>query len=122
MGRSKLRLIVDNSTDPLAWCLIAFVTIGAPLIEEVMYRGFLQSAILRLTGSPWLAILLTSAVFTAIHLPVVQPHALPVLAVLSLAMGVAFERSKSLAVPIGMHVAFNILNIAIALAIPSKGL
>jgi len=116
IAHTQLLLITQNATDPYGWILIACVIIGAPIFEEILYRGFVQSAVLRLCGSAWLSILITTALFTAIHLSVAQPHALPVLAALSIAMGIAFERSKSLAWPIGMHIVFNALNVTLAIA------
>jgi membrane protease YdiL (CAAX protease family) len=44
----------------------------------------------------------------------VPAHALPSLFVLSMAMGIAFERTRAIGVPITMHVAFNLGNIIVA--------
>jgi membrane protease YdiL (CAAX protease family) len=103
-----------SSGDLWAYGLIAGVVVGAPLVEEALYRGLLQTAILRLTARPYVSIVITSAVFTAIHIPAVPPHGLAVLFVLSLALGVAYERGASLMVPVVMHAAFNAANVAMA--------
>ncbi|HVZ94361.1 MAG TPA: type II CAAX endopeptidase family protein [Phycisphaerales bacterium] len=107
-------------TDPLVardgwwWATIGAVTIGAPVAEELVYRGFIQTSLLRLTGSPRLAVVLTSAAFVVPHVTVVEPHALPVLFALSLGLGTAFERTGRLGAPIMIHALFNAVNIAIA--------
>ncbi|MBX9736366.1 MAG: CPBP family intramembrane metalloprotease, partial [Phycisphaerales bacterium] len=51
--------------------------IGAPIVEEVMVRGFLQSGIRAASGSPWLAIGVSSVLFTMMHIGSVNTHALP---------------------------------------------
>lgn len=101
--------------DPWAYGLIAIVVICAPLVEEMIYRALLQTAMVRAVGRPWLAIFLTSAVFTLAHTSVAPWYALPTLAVLSIAMGVAYERSASLIVPVTMHMGFNAMNVALAM-------
>ncbi|TVQ60389.1 MAG: CPBP family intramembrane metalloprotease [Phycisphaerales bacterium] len=110
-----LEALSGNLADPWAWLLIAAVVLGAPIVEEILYRGFLQSAMLRAFKSPWIAIVCTSLVFTLAHAPGGIPwYALLTLFTLSIALGLAFERTRHIGVPIVMHVAFNALNIAMA--------
>ncbi len=101
--------------DPWAYGLIAIVVLCAPLVEEMIYRALLQTSMVRAVGSPWIAIFLTSAVFTFAHASIAPWYALPTLAVLSIAMGVAYERSASLIVPVTMHIGFNAMNVALAM-------
>ncbi|MFG0285508.1 MAG: CPBP family intramembrane glutamic endopeptidase [Phycisphaerales bacterium JB039] len=123
IAHESLRTIVDNQHDPAAWAIMLTVVLGAPIIEELMFRGFLQSAMLRLFGSAWTAIFVTSGVFVWLHYlaadasgqTMVPLQALPTLFVLSVAMGVAFERTKRIGVPIAMHIGFNAFNTALAL-------
>lgn len=93
--------------------LIVTAVIGAPIAEEMVYRVFLQSAILRATQSAWTAIMVTSALFTVMHAATVPVYALPTLFVLSVAIGLAYERTGSAGVPMAMHVLFNGANVAI---------
>lgn len=121
VAHSTLQMIIDNRDSPMAWLLIAAVVIGAPLVEELAFRGGLQSAILKVTGSAWAAVLGTSALFAAVHYTAVPEggrYALVQLFVLSVAMGLAFERTKRLGVPIVMHMCFNGLMVALALSLP----
>ncbi len=95
---------------------IAGATVLAPVAEEVLFRGLLQSGVLRLTGRAWPAIVVTSAAFAAVHIGVAEWHALGALFVLGVCLGVAYERTGRLWIPITMHALFNAANIALALA------
>jgi len=124
IAHETLRLIVDNRGHRSMWAIILAVTVGAPIVEELVFRMGLQSALLRLFGNPWPAILLTSLAFAGLHssvLPAHAWHALATLFVLSMCLGVAFERTGRLGVPIAMHIAFNTLNVVLALqAVPAS--
>src|SRR6185369_4082201 len=99
------------------WVLVGTAVLGAPFVEELMFRVFLQSALLRLLGRTWPSILVTSALFALVHLGGgVRPseaYALAPLFILSVAMGVVYERTRSALAPITMHMAFNALNVAL---------
>jgi len=144
VAHSTLQLIIDHRDEPWTWMLIAAVVVGVPIVEEVVFRAFMQSGLLRLTGAPVWSILVTSLVFAGLHY---SPEALNVKAqgsaavvgaavagsdggvggggapiyalvplfVLSVAIGLAYERTKKLGVAITMHAAFNALNVALAL-------
>ncbi len=112
VGHETLRVIVDNPENPWVWGLILAAVVLAPIAEEITYRVFVQSALLRLTGSHWGAVIATSLGFTAMHAGQVPVYAMPVLLALALAMGIAYERTGRLGVPIVMHVTFNGANIA----------
>ncbi len=115
LAHNALKQMVEGRNDPWVYAMGFNAIILAPIVEEVIYRGFLQSALLRLSGRAWPAIFVTSALFAAAHYGAVPPHALANLFVLSIAMGVAFERTRSLGVSILMHVGFNAANVAIGL-------
>lgn len=118
VAHPMLQKITERPDDPWVWALIGSAVIGAPIVEEIIYRGFFQSAILRWTGMPWVAILVAAGVFTGVHAlgdSAVDYYALGPIFVLGVAMGLAYERTKRLGVPIVMHMAFNALNIGIAL-------
>lgn len=117
IGHDTLALLVDDPGvgSPMWWLLIAAVTIGAPLFEEILYRGCLQSALRRIFPG-WGAILATSLLFAAIHFPVVAPQMLVVLFALSLGLGLVYERRGGLLACVVMHAGFNAFNIVSALA------
>jgi membrane protease YdiL (CAAX protease family) len=87
----------------------------APIREEILFRGFLQTALVRLLKRPWWSILLASATFAALHIGKDVPwYSVAAVFVLGLAMGLAFEKTKSLGTSIAMHIGFNAVNVAVA--------
>jgi membrane protease YdiL (CAAX protease family) len=118
LAHQTLELIVEQRDHPWAIGLIAVVVLGVPVMEELVFRAGLQSALLRLTGSPWPSVLLTSLIFTALHYGAIPDNgwnAFGQLFVLSVCIGIAYERTRKLGVPIAMHAAFNALTIGLAL-------
>jgi membrane protease YdiL (CAAX protease family) len=115
-----LQSLVDNPKDAWAWAMVSGAVIGAPFVEELIYRVFLQGALLRITRSPWVAILVTSIAFALMHRmgsnPVPWHALLPIFAV-GIACGVGYERTKRVGVPIMIHLCFNGLNVILALII-----
>jgi hypothetical protein len=83
------------------WAFGGFV---APLVEEVLFRGYLHGAFKRF-GGRWVATLAGAAVFGAIHGNLAA--AVP-LAVLAICLALAYEAAGSLWVPILMHAGFNL--------------
>lgn len=75
----------------------------APLLEEVLFRGFLFAGLIR-PGGLWKAILLSAAIFGAIHL---QPLAFPALFWLGALLALLYHRTGSLWAPILMHTIIN---------------
>lgn len=117
-----LATIAENGSNPWAWALIAVAVLAVPVIEEVAYRIFLQSAIFRATNHVWAGIIITSIIFAAMHLSLGGKEGVPWYAAVSLfalglSCGLAYERTKRLCVPIAMHVCFNALNIILALSL-----
>jgi membrane protease YdiL (CAAX protease family) len=89
--------------------MLGFVAVvTAPLMEELIFRGFLYGVIKRGTDR-WFA-----AVFTAMIFAVVHSHvgSLPQLFLLGLGLAIAYEQTGCLLVPIFMHAMFNGWNIA----------
>lgn len=84
----------------------------APFVEEVLFRGFLYPALKRYS-QPLVALVVTAAIFAAIHLHL--PALFP-LFVLSCLLTAAYELSGSLWVPILVHAGFNAVNIAITVS------
>lgn len=118
LAHEALSKIVRNPDDPWVRVIMAGAILGAPIVEEVMYRLMLQGAVIRLTRSPWIGILITSALFAASHLSggTVPWHALPALFTLSVALGIVHVRTGRLGPCIVVHMGFNALNVYLALA------
>lgn len=96
------------------WGLVGAVVIAGPIVEEVVYRGCLESAFVTATGSRWLGVVLTAVVFASAHIGAARMEALPGLFALGIAFGLAFERTGRLGAPIVMHAVFNAMNIILA--------
>jgi membrane protease YdiL (CAAX protease family) len=115
IAHSTLQLLHDGPADRWKVLMSALVVIGAPVLEEVMYRGLLQRTIISTGMRAWPAIVVTSLMFAAMHINAAQPHAVVTLFVLSLVFGWAFQRTGRLLAPIAMHIAFNAANLALGL-------
>lgn len=76
-----------------------------PLNEELLFRGWILDTLRRAMPS-WIALLLSSALFAAFHLPQGPIVALTMLA-LGLVLGVTRLRTDSLLLPIALHAAWN---------------
>lgn len=103
------------------WAVVAGAVIGAPVYEEVVFRGLVQPAVRGLTGSRWLAVVSSAGVFTLLHVPSgdgggATLSAVPMIGVLALGLAVARERWGSVWPAVAMHVLFNGVNVGMALA------
>jgi membrane protease YdiL (CAAX protease family) len=105
----KHPLLEDIAAPDREWYIVplAFVqaAVLAPLVEELAYRGVLQTTLLRAVG-PGPALVASGAVFGMAHFPA-QPQAVPSLFVLGLVLGYVFYRTRSLVAPIVAHALFN---------------
>ncbi len=120
MAHPTLKLLEDSPNDPWVWALLGAAVIGAPFFEELVYRVFLQGALLKWLKSPWLAIIITALLFTGMHRlgqPPVPWHALVPIFAVGLSCGIAYERTRRVGVPIMIHMCFNLLNVILALII-----
>jgi membrane protease YdiL (CAAX protease family) len=90
------------------WLTLLVVGVGAPLAEEFLFRGFLFSAIsktrLGLIGTA----ILTSAVWTSLHVGYAPAAVIEVFGI-GLVLSWLLVRSGSLWVPIFCHAAYNTL-------------
>ena len=83
--------------------LILVVVVGAPVVEEIVYRGAVQTHLQR-TGGSTAALVITALIFAAIH---PSPIEFPGLFVFALVLGYARLRSGTLGLSIVTHMAFN---------------
>ena len=83
--------------------LVAIVVIGAPFVEELMYRGLLQGAAVRRLNDT-AAVVAVAAFFALIHFRWVE---LPGLFVFGLILGTCALRTGRLGMGIAAHMAFN---------------
>lgn len=90
------------------------IIVLAPLVEEILFRGFLQSFIRQNLGKKQ-AIVITSLLFSLFHYsPEQKISNLTIVASLfafSLFLGIVYEKRGSLFAPIALHSLFNTINV-----------
>ena len=85
--------------------LILGISVMAPVVEELLFRGIIQGE-LRKAMPDWLAIIIQAVVFALFHLEPIQSSyvLLP-----GLLLGLAYYWSRSIWVPVIMHISFNFI-------------
>jgi membrane protease YdiL (CAAX protease family) len=86
------------------WAM-ATAVIAAPICEEVLFRGLIQTALVRKQG-PWAGILTASALFGIIHL---IPQQIVAGFLLGMIIGLVYYKTRSLAAAIVLHLINNAL-------------
>jgi membrane protease YdiL (CAAX protease family) len=99
------KMLAGITRTPLNMAVMFFaMTIAAPVVEELLFRGLLQNALAKYVPS-WGAILLSSLLFALVHL---QLYAIPALMSLSIAFGYLYHRTGSLRTNIILHITNNV--------------
>jgi uncharacterized protein len=103
---AEARELTDRATGaPGVVALLLIVGVGAPLAEEIFYRGLTQGA-LEKRGLRWgWALVATSGFFAVGHL---QPLQFPALFLFGLVLGALVHRAGRLGPAIWAHLAFNV--------------
>lgn len=109
-----VKLIKETRPVPiLFWALFFLVIFVIPFVEEVIFRGFLQSW-LRQKMPAKQAIAVASIVFAGFHFSASQGwHNVDLFAalfVLSCYMGLLFEKRGSIWAPVSLHMTFNAIS------------
>ena len=111
----QLEMITEYTQLPLRIMIVFVAVIIAPLLEEMLFRGFIQTTIrsfFNIKNSAWPAIAASSVFFAIMH---ENPGHWPALFVLGVCLGYSYEKSGSLFRPIFIHLFFNASSVAIAL-------
>ena len=101
-----------NSSRAAVYLVAFFATFTAPLVEEVVYRGVLYSALQRRVGI-LAAVLLVTILFAAVHVPQYSSNNVPdygtiiILLILSLVLTLIRVKTKNLLPCIVLHTVFN---------------
>jgi membrane protease YdiL (CAAX protease family) len=89
--------------------------IVAPIVEEIVFRGFIQQKLCVYTGL-WASIGITSIIFTTYHIPVWFSRGLPItilgsawLLFFSVCIGYFFNKSQSLWTCVSIHLIQNLI-------------
>lgn len=110
------RLVDRAESDGAVWmaALVVIVVVGAPVVEELVYRGLLQGAAWRRVGASRpgriAAVVGVAAWFAAIHL---RPVEFVGLFVVGLVLGACVVWTGRLGVAVVAHAAFNATGLAV---------
>lgn len=116
IGHKSLQELIEDPSIEMILGLVLTAVLIMPALEELVFRGILQTSLVRLMGGMrWPALLITAALFSITHAWVVPWQNLMPLFVLGLVFGYVYERTGSLLTPILTHAGFNAINIAIVL-------
>ncbi len=112
--------VKEALSDPLLLTVTVIVVVGiVPFIEELLFRGFLQTWLKFFLGR-YQAIAVTSLIFASFHFSTSQGieniEFLLALFVLSCYLGFIRERQNSLWASIGLHSTFNLITITFLIA------
>ena len=111
------REMTDKATGLGVIVLVLVVVIGAPIAEEVFYRGMMQRTFARRLPI-WPTMILTSVIFGASHFQLLQ---FPALAAFGLVLSVLAHRTGRLGRNIWAHVGFNATTVVLLLVARSGG-
>lgn len=95
--------LYKNMTPAMALPFIAFIAVAPAFAEELLFRGYLQRRLLE-RWNPWVAVLVTSAIFAAFH---IQPHAVVFAFPIGIWLGILAWRTGSVWPGIVCHAAIN---------------
>jgi len=110
-----VRVLEEMRSRPAALLgLVAIIGVIGPIAEEVFFRGFAYTAFKRRFGGVW-AVPLSAFVFAVVH---GNPVGLIPIFMVGLVLAVLFQRSGSLAAPIGLHCANNTVVVVMYLLAP----
>ena len=104
----QARSLADRADGLGVVLLLLIVVVGAPLFEELFYRGLLLRSLERRMRPLW-ALLVSSVVFGVVHFQLLE---LPALTAFGLVAGWLAQRSGRLGAPIFAHVSFNAVAVA----------
>ncbi len=119
--KGVVQVAVQNLSDtrqfPLVFSLMIFaIVILVPLVEEILFRGFLQSWLRELVGRKS-AIFLVAIFFALVHFAPSQGRGnlelILSLFVLSCFLGFIYERERTLFAPLALHMTFNGISVIV---------
>jgi len=100
-------VLSEDSLGVLAF-MVFFGVLAAPIVEELIFRGFLQSAV-RITCDKLQTVLTSGFIFALIHW---NAHVFLQIFILGLLLAYLFEITGSLVAPITVHICHNTVTLA----------
>jgi hypothetical protein len=103
---AEARELTDRATSPIGVLLLFLIVgVGAPICEEIFFRGLALRAFLKKGWAWWPSIVVTALYFGATHL---QPLQFPALVIFGVVVGWLVRRTDRLGPAIWAHVGFNL--------------
>lgn len=102
-----VRWVLEEKSLFVLVSLIFFGIVIAPVIEEIMFRGFLQPALKNFFGGRY-AIVLSASLFAGVHMDI---FAFFQIFILGMLLGYLYEKTQTLVASIIVHVLHNSLTL-----------
>lgn len=106
-----VRFLMDAKSPRDRVSVVVMAVAVAPIAEEFIFRGYLYPVAKKYAG-PFAALVATSLLFAVVH---GHAFSIPALFTLAVCLGLAYERTGSLLVPMIMHAVFNAFQLAVIL-------
>ncbi len=112
IAHDLLKTMLEARDQRLVWAFVVSAVVVAPLLEEIIFRGLVQTTLLHMNILPgrWAVVVASAALFAIVHFGMTW-IALVGLFVLAMGMGYLYERTGSLWSCVIIHAAFNALNV-----------
>jgi len=107
--QEPVKMLLDSNSTVHFVLSVVIACVAAPLVEEFLFRGYFYGALRHLTH-PVFAAVVVGVLFAVAHRNL--PALLPLWA-FSVLLCLAYELTRCLWVPVGMHVVFNAANIVL---------
>jgi len=102
-----VKWVLDEDSTFVLTILAFFGTVIAPVMEEIIFRGFLIPALKGRLGVRY-AILISAAIFAAVHM---DKFAFLQIFILGILLGYLYEKTQSIAASVVVHILHNSLTI-----------
>jgi membrane protease YdiL (CAAX protease family) len=106
-----VRWVLEEKSIFILASLIFFGIVVAPIIEEIMFRGFLQPVLKNSFGGRY-AIAVTASLFAAVHMDM---FAFLQIFILGMLLGYLYEKTQTLIASIVVHILHNSLTLVFLL-------
>jgi membrane protease YdiL (CAAX protease family) len=108
--QQNAKQLVGRASGGSTLLLVLLVGFGAPVVEELVYRGLLQRSLLA-RYREWIVVVGVAALFAIVHFRVIE---YPGLFAFGLILGVCAARTGRLGMGISAHIAFNLTGLVLA--------
>jgi membrane protease YdiL (CAAX protease family) len=110
-ANKMIRFMLSERTPKQLFLNLIFIALTAGIGEELFFRGILQRLFIRMFNSPWVGIILTAILFSAIHM---QFMGFIPRVIMGILLGAIYWYSGSLWVAIFAHFFYDAILIVIA--------